>query len=117
WVKNLFKGGKGKGKDGKDKKDDKEKGEVKVKVRAEISSKVKGVKDDAGLSALLGGVFAKYKSEGLKSLSVLQPSAKKGQFGIDAAFSPGEKIADFGIPSVVDLSDLNTKEPQTVLLA
>lgn len=114
-VKKLF--GKLTGKGKKDKAED-EKGDVKSKVKQEIAARLKSkISTKQEIEPIIAATFAKYKPEGLKTISVGFQKKKPGHFSIEATASPGAKVGETDAELKLKLSDLDLTAPMTVLVA
>jgi hypothetical protein len=113
-FKKLFGKGGGK-KDGK--KDDKEIKDLNGKVEKELSGRLGGVKDAGTVKSTLSAVMAKYRAEGLKSLTVKPIPKKAGQFTVDASINPITKVKQFEASLGIDTTYLQLIIPKTVLTA
>jgi hypothetical protein len=87
---------------------------VKNDVKKELASKLpKDIKSADEIRPIIDNVYNKYRSEGLKSLEVVQVPKKAGEFEIVATASPGLNVFSFYFVR----SDLQLKFPRTALLA
>lgn len=93
-------------KDEKDKDKDKASSAVIVKAKQELSARLKGpVKDKAQVQAVVDDVYARLRSEGLKTVRVTPEGAK---LAVKVSASPETTGGVFDTESSLDLSDLST---------
>lgn len=94
------------------------KDELRSKVHAELTNRLKGAIDEPEqLDAIITPIWEKYQPEGLTSIGVTQPVEKSAHFVIEVGASPAEKEGEFDATPTLDVSDLDLRKAQTVLLA
>jgi hypothetical protein len=91
-----------------------EPGTVQADVSKSLAGPLRGVKEPSQLQSLLRDTMVKYRSRGLKSLTVIPHRGEPGAFSIDAHASPGTEVGTLLADRYIDLRDIQFKWSTTL---